>query len=332
MLSSPFFSIVMPVCNGGLTFERCLEAVAKSRFRDWELIVVDDGSSDASAELAARCGARVLATAGRKGPAAARNLGSEAAAGRFLFFLDADCEVHPDTLERAACHLETDPDLDALFGSYDLSPTATGLVSQFKNLLHHFVHQNGEEQATTFWAGCGVVRRQTFLRLGGFDAGRFPRPSIEDIELGYRMTKAGSRILLAKGVQVCHHKRWTLGGVIRTDVLDRGIPWTRLILASGERRRELNLSLTGRWSALLLGVFAGAGALVLVDLAWALVALAALLTIVVLNREVYRFFYHQRGWAFALAAIPLHLLYYGCSALAFAVGALCHLTARRRTD
>ncbi|MCZ6506425.1 MAG: glycosyltransferase family A protein, partial [Acidobacteria bacterium] len=187
-MRAPFFSIVMPVLNGGRAFEQCLDAVARSGFRDWELIVVDDGSSDASVELAARHGARVLATKGRQGPAAARNLGSEAAVGRFLFFLDADCEVHPDTLERAARHLEADPDLDALFGSYDLSPAATGLVSQFKNLLHHFVHQSGEEQATTFWAGCGVVRRETFLRLGGFDAGRFPRPSIEDIELGYRMT------------------------------------------------------------------------------------------------------------------------------------------------
>ena len=328
-MRTPFFSIVTPVLDGGGAFALCLEALARSEFRDWELIVVDDGSTDGSAELAARHGARVLTTAGRQGPAAARNLGAEAAAGGFLFFVDADCELHADTLGRAARRLEADPGLDALFGSYDLSPAAPGVVSQFKNLLHHFVHQNAAAEATTFWAGCGVVRRETFVRLGGFDAARFPRPSIEDIELGYRMTAAGVRILLAKEVQVRHHKRWTLGGLIRTDVMDRGIPWTRLMLAGGERQRELNVNLTGRWSVLLLTVFAAACALLLVDPAWALPALAALLTIIILNLEVYRFFWHQRGWAFAVRAVPLHLLYYGYSALAFAVGSLVHLAAGR---
>lgn len=328
-MSAPFFSIVMPVLDGGPAFGRCLEAVTRSTFRDWELIVVDDGSSDASAELAARHGARVFATAGRQGPAAARNLGSEAATGRFLFFIDADCEVRPDTLARAASRLETDPGLAALFGSYDVSPTAPGLVSQFKNLQHHFVHQSGEEQASTFWAGCGAARRKTFHRLGGFDADRFPRPSIEDIELGYRMTELGLRILLAKDVQVRHHKRWTLGGLIRTDFLDRGIPWTRLMLSGGKRRRELNVNLTGRWSVICLGIFISSCALAFVDPAWALLALAALLAIIVLNQRIYRFFHRQRGWAFALGAIPLHLLYYGYSALAFAIGGLRHLATGR---
>jgi len=327
--NTPFFSIVMPVLDGGLVFERCLEALARSEFRDWELIVVDDGSSDESAEIAASHGARVLATTGRQGPAAARNLGGEAAVGRYLFFIDADCEVHPEALERAARRLESDPGLDALFGSYDASPTAPGLVSQFKNLMHHFIHQNAEEQTATFWAGCGVVKRKTFLRLGGFDADLFPRPSVEDIELGYRMTAEGARILLAKEVLVRHHKRWTFSSMVRTDIMDRGIPWTRLILAGGERRWELNLDLTGRSCVLLVGVSACALGLAFVNIVWAPLALVALLTIAVLNHRIYAFFYRQRGWAFAVSAFPLHLLSYAYSGLAFAVGGLAHLAARR---
>ncbi|MDH3525202.1 MAG: glycosyltransferase, partial [Acidobacteriota bacterium] len=307
-MSAPRFTVVMPVLDGGSVFERCLEALFRSSFRDWDLVVVDDGSSDGSLEVARRRDARVLATRGRRGPAEARNLGAAVARGEFLLFLDADCEVHPDTLERAARRLDAAPEVDALFGSYDLSPAAPGVVSQFKNLLHHFVHQHGDEEAVTFWAGCGAVRRATFLRLGGFDARRFPRPSIEDIELGYRLTAAGGRILLAKDVQVRHHKRWTLAGLIRTDVRDRGLPWTELLLERRRPARELNVDLKGRLSVLLLvvAVAAAAAALALASKAWSLVAVTAVLGLLVLNRAVYRFFLRQRGPAFALASVLLH--------------------------
>ena len=64
------------------------------------------------------------------------------------------------------------------------------MVSQYRNLLHHFVHQHGHAEASTFWAGCGAIRRAAFDAVGGFDAARFPRPSIEDIELGLSAPRA----------------------------------------------------------------------------------------------------------------------------------------------
>ncbi len=107
------------------------------------------------------------------------------------------------------------------------------------------------EEAATFWSGCGAIRRTVFQAAGGFDAVRYPRPCIEDIELGYRLRAAGHRILLNKHIQVKHLKRWTLRGMVKTDVFDRGVPWTQLIL---ERRRlpnDLNLQFTQRLSAML---------------------------------------------------------------------------------
>ena len=71
---------------------------------------------------------------------------------------------------------------------------ANNFVSQYKNLFHHFVHQDASGTATSFWAGCGAIRRDIFLRLGGFNTA-YKRPSIEDIELGYRLTRAGHRIV-----------------------------------------------------------------------------------------------------------------------------------------
>lgn len=317
---APFFSVIVPCWNGGAAFRACLAALAASRFRDFELLVVDDGSTDGSDTRAAEHGARVLRTSGRVGPGAARNLGAQQAAGEYLFFVDADCEVHPETLEGAAAALRADPALDALFGSYDDQPVGQSFVSQYKNLQHHFVHQQGREDATTFWAGCGVVRRSRFLEIGGFDVVRYARPSIEDIELGYRIRDAGGRIRLEKSVQVKHHKVWTLGGLVRTDIFDRGIPWTLLTLERKGVASDLNLGFKSRASV------AAAVLLVLALLATpfdmralsAAGALAALL--LVLNHDFYGFLLRKRGLLFALAAVPLHWLYFLYCAVAYVGG------------
>ena len=84
------------------------------------------------------------------------------------------------------------------------------MVSQYRNLLHHFVHQEGNPEASTFWAGCGAVRRAAFDAVAGYDEARFRRPSIEDIELGYRLRRAGYRIRLDRDLQCTHLKRWRL--------------------------------------------------------------------------------------------------------------------------
>jgi len=330
-MSAPLFSIITPVHNGGEAFERCLAALALSEFHSYELIVVDDGSSDDSLAVARGAGARVLETGGRRGPAAARNLGASEAVGEFLLFLDADCEVTPATLAEAARVLEDDPGLAGLFGSYDDSPAARSLVSQYKNLQHHWVHQQGREIASTFWAGCGAIRRSVFEQVGGFDASLFGRPSIEDIELGGRLRSGGHRIRLAKNVQVKHHKRWGLWSLIRTDVIDRGIPWTRLMLTNRQLSLDLNLDVASRLSGvaawLLVASVFGAG-LWSWRLLWVTGALAAAL--LWLNRGFYQFLRRRRGWWFLLRAVPLHWLYYLYSVAAFGLGAARHIGSARR--
>ncbi|HXO26211.1 MAG TPA: glycosyltransferase, partial [Thermoanaerobaculia bacterium] len=236
--TAPFFSVVVPVRDGASHLPACLAALRRSSFDAWELWVVDDGSTDDSAAIAAAAGATVLATGGGRGPGAARNLAARRARGEYLFFLDADCELHPATLAAAHARLLAAPGLEALFGSYDDAPAAPGFVSQYKNLLHHFVHQHGREAAATFWAGCGVVRRDAFMAAGGFDETRWSRPAIEDIELGYRLRDRGARILLAKDVQVKHLKRWTFAALLRSDLRDRALPWARLLLERGALRSD----------------------------------------------------------------------------------------------
>ncbi|MGH7542580.1 MAG: glycosyltransferase family 2 protein [Gemmatimonadota bacterium] len=324
----PFFSVIMPVLNGGADLERCLAALRGSAFQDWELIVVDDGSSDGSPERASAAGARVLMTGGRRGPGAARNLGAGEAGGAYLFFLDADCEVHPDTLARAATALASDPAPDAVFGSYDDDPVAEEFVARFKNLTHHYVHQRSRPEAGTFWAGCGAVRRSTFLEVGGFDAELFPRPSIEDIELGYRLRERGFTVRLCREVQVKHLKRWTLAGLIRSDVRDRGVPWTRLMLARGIIEKDLNLTWRHRAGVGLVWILVLA-LLLAPRVPWLLgAASAAAAALLVLNLDLYRFYLRRGGVGFAIGAIPMHWLHYLCGGVAFVWGGLAHASAR----
>ena len=84
MNKSCFISVIVPVYNGGYPFICNLLALKQTQFQDWELIVVDDGSTDKSALIAKEFGAKVLTTEGRKGPGEARNLGSQAAKGNYL--------------------------------------------------------------------------------------------------------------------------------------------------------------------------------------------------------------------------------------------------------
>lgn len=242
---NPRVSVVIPVRNDADNLRACLDALRNSTYSDYETIVVDDASSDKTAEVAEQMEARVVRLRSRLGPAGARNAGAQCARGEYLLFVDADVGVGGDTIGRFVAHLERDPATDAAFGSYNSQPASGNLVSQYRNLLHHHVHQTASPAAGTFWSGCGIIRRAVFLEFGGFDAS-YGRPAIEDIELGMRLAKAGRCIRLCKDVQVTHRKRWTLWTMVRTDILDRAIPWTQLILKEKSLPNDLNLKTSQR--------------------------------------------------------------------------------------
>lgn len=252
----PLVSVITPVYNGRRTMRDCLQAIMSSDYPNFEVIVVDDSSKDETIRIARdEFGARVVELKGGPfGPGYARNKGVEVAKGDIVFFVDADVVILSDTVSQVAQTFVDNPEISAMFGSYDDSPRVEDFSSQFKNLFHHFVHQQGREQAVTFWSGCGAVKRDAFIEIGGFDAEKYPRPSIEDIEMGYRLTASGRKIVVNKDVQVKHLKHWTMRGMIKADIFDRAIPWTQLILQQKDLPNDLNLGLSQRASALLLCV------------------------------------------------------------------------------
>ncbi|HVX66607.1 MAG TPA: glycosyltransferase family A protein, partial [Bryobacteraceae bacterium] len=256
----PSISVVIPAYNAAAYLEACLHNLARSTCADFECIVVDDGSTDATAEVARRRGARVISTDGRRGPAHARNLGAKAATGDILFFIDSDVSVYPGTLARVLEDFEQEPELAAVIGSYDDSPGSHDFLSEYRNLMHCYVHQTGRKRACTFWSGCGAIRRAIFLEHNGFDES-YGRPAIEDIELGYRLSAAGLTMALDRHLLVKHHKHWSLWNVVKTDILDRGVPWTELILRDQKLPNDLNVQLSQRLSVALVFLLVGVAGL-----------------------------------------------------------------------
>ena len=295
---------IVPATNNPPTLGRCLAAIREADVGPDELIVVED--------------------AAEPGPAAARNEGARRAAGDILVFVDADVVPHRDVFVRVCAAFAREPALTALFGSYDDDPAHPGIVSVFRNLLHHHVHQQGAGPASTFWAGLGAVRRDAFLAAGGFDAQRFPLASVEDIELGVRLVADGARIELDPALQATHLKRWTLSEMVRTDFARRGVPWTELLLERGGST-ALNLGWRHRLSA--LAVAASIGSAVTRRRRQALVSILAL---VVLNADLYRLLLRRRGPLHAGAGVALHALHHAAGMAAATVAAARHLGKGRR--
>ena len=281
-------SAIVPATDAPPTLARCLAAIAAADEPPEEVIVVDE--------------------ADRPGPAAARNEGARRATGDVLVFVDADVEPHRDAFTRLRAAFAADPGLDALFGAYDDDPADPALVSRFRNLLHHHVHVEGAGPAETFWAGLGAIRRSAF---SGFDAERYPAASVEDVELGLRLTEGGARIVLDPRVQGRHLKAWTLATMIHTDFARRGVPWADLLLERGRGSTALNLGTRHRLSALAaLGLLARRP------------RLASAAALLVLNRRFYALLLRREGPVRAIMGVGLHAVHHltGVAAAATALG------------
>ncbi|MFL5950539.1 MAG: glycosyltransferase family 2 protein [Gaiellaceae bacterium] len=297
-------SAIVPATDKPVQLERVVSAIRAADDAPDDVIIVDE--------------------APQAGPAAARNLGAARAAGDVLVFVDSDVVPHTDAFQRIRAAFAAEPELAAIFGSYDDAPPETGAVSGFRNLLHHYIHQQSPGEASTFWAGLGAIRREVFLAAGGFDAERYPRASIEDIELGLRLARGGVRMRLDPALQGTHLKRWTLGTMIRTDLRARGVPWVALLAREQASPSGLNLGWRHRLSAAAsIGLVAS-----LAGRRHRQAALA-LGTLVVLNAPFYRLLLQRRGPAQAIAGVGLHALHHLTGAAAVPLGLLEHARERR---
>jgi len=311
-------SVIMPVYNAVTFLMHSLPPlIGMLRNNEiLEVIVADDSSTDETARVAAGMGARVIASGGRLGPGGARNCAASIATGDIVWFVDADVVVEQDAVHELIAGF-SEPGVVAVFGSYDDRPPARNFLSQYKNLIHHYYHNRTDREASTFWSGCGAVRKEAFMQAGGFDVELFKRPSVEDIELGYRLRDAGGRILLLPELRGTHLKEWRLLNLLHTEIFCRAVPWSRLMLTRTGLHDVLNVSRGERMRAALAVMLPVTITCVLLDLVpWWLPFVTGVL-ISAANRRLFAFFYRRKGAGFAFRATLFHQFYYLYSSTAF---------------
>jgi GT2 family glycosyltransferase len=318
----PKLSIIVPVHNGAATLSACLKALIEAPGPSREILVSDDASRDNSLEIACSMGVAMTRNDVNCGAGAARNAAAAKARAPILVFVDCDVIIAPDALNRITAFFEANPQYSAVFGSYDANPPAANLVSQYRNLLHHFVHQHGRFEAETFWTGLGAIRRSVFEHAKGF---RELQHFVEDIELGVRLSSEGFRIALDPSLTCTHLKTWTLVEMARTDLYDRAIPWSALLLERRRLTNDLNTNLNGRLG--VASIFLAAMSLLLA-MAWpgfGLVALAAMVFVLISMRPLLQYFYRERGALFAARCVPLHVIHLSCACSGFLIALLRHV-------
>jgi GT2 family glycosyltransferase len=207
-------SIVVPAYNAEATIEAALRSlVAQQSPVQREIIVVDDGSTDRTAAIAAAVdGVRVMSQP-NAGPAVARNNGVEAASGEFVLFIDSDCEASPDWLNTM---LEpfADGRVAGVKGAYRTRQTA--LAARFAQLEYEDKYDRMARREFIDFVDTysAAFRREVFSSSGGYSP-EFPTACAEDVDLSYRMERAGAKMVFRPQAIVYHRHPERLGAYLR---------------------------------------------------------------------------------------------------------------------
>jgi cellulose synthase/poly-beta-1,6-N-acetylglucosamine synthase-like glycosyltransferase len=208
----PSYSVVVPAYDAAATLDDCLTALEQQTVGAdaYEVIVVDDGSTDGSAAIAQHHGAAVVRLA-HSGAAAARNEGARWARGQILLFTDADCEPLEDWIEHMVAPF-ADPEVAGVKGAYrtrQRSLVARFAQAEYEEKYRRLSRRHQIDFVDTYAA---AYRRELFWAHGGFDPGFVLD---EDQEFSFRLAQEGHRLVFAPDALVYHRHQETVGGYAR---------------------------------------------------------------------------------------------------------------------
>jgi len=306
-------TVVVPAYNSERTIGRCLEAIANSTEEVAEVIVVDDGSDDSTAEVAEGFGCRIVRLPRNRGPEHARQAGIKESRGDVVVFVDSDIVVKPDTIRELKRSLDVEPDVGAVVGTLSKEHPNPGFYSTYKNLYMNYILDKCPRYVDFIYGSIFAYRKdrirlpRTFMRLG------------EDTELGELINREGYRILLNKDIQVVHLKKYGPASLLKNDftipyywahlfVKHRG--WGRIL-----KKRRFFHARSSQLASLPIPYLTVAA---LTFSPWPAMALSALY--LGLNMDYFAFLRRERGWAYAAASVPVTWVDMAVMALGAAAG------------
>jgi methyltransferase, FkbM family len=314
-----FVSVIIPVYNDEKNIAICLSSINNSEYSNFEVIIVDDNSNDRTLSIIEDFPCKTIKLEENSGQARARNIGAKASHGEILIFFDSDIAIEKDTLAQMVESLQNRPDTSALFGSFQKNTISDSFFTVYKNLRHHFTHQNSRNNASTFCGRFGAVRRDVFFEIGGFNE---DYRVLEDIELGYRLCKSNHKIYLDSSIPVTHYKNYTFESLIKSDFMDRAIPWTKLILTNKVFKNDLNTRTNHVISVLISFIIFFNVLLIYIFPKITYVFIPLFATFLFLNRRFYLYILNKTNVIFTVKSILLNWFSYFYSSIGLVIALL----------
>lgn len=200
----PKISVVVCSYNGSATIRECLEELKKVNYPNYEIIVVNDGSTDSTAEIAQEYSVRLISTPNR-GLSSARNTGIHAATGEIVAFIDDDAYPDPHWLHYLAHAFQTTD--HAGIGGPNIPPKGDGIIAEsVANAPGGPLHVLITDRIAEHIPGCNMAfRREALLEVGGFDPTY--RAAGDDVDLCWKIQGTGKTIGFHPSAVVWHHRR-----------------------------------------------------------------------------------------------------------------------------
>ena len=202
-------SIISPFHNAQATLKECLNSILQSNYKDYELIVVDDGSTDKSKNIAESLGCHVVELQENKGAAAARNCGAREAKNNIVLFIDSDIVIKLDSLSKIIARFLENENLAGVVGVYSFQNRFSNFLSQYKHMVACYREQKCKDVNEDSFKSCFFAIKKDIFDKYKFDE-TFKKASIEDIEFGRKLIDLGYKFIMDKSNDVEHVKRFTV--------------------------------------------------------------------------------------------------------------------------
>jgi len=245
-------SIIVPSYNASFSIGNCLDAIYRTKGVDFEVIVVDDISTDNTLEIVRKYTCRVIELEKKSGPSVGRNVGVENAKSDIIMFVDSDAVVQEGGIERIVKGFRENPGVACISGVFDANPNDIGWFSRYRDRQVVYWHYSACDEVTVFVLTAGAIRKNVFFEVGGFEREFGVAADIEDFEIGHRIVSKGYKMIVDKDVKFYHFEHSSRFWMLVKKLFKRTRLWMHLFRKS--RKFEKNYATPSRS---LAAVFAG---------------------------------------------------------------------------